>query len=210
MIGKSILGMLVAGLVAMLPTIASATFIFEPPPLPNPPHSNKYFLSDAHHNVTSFDGHVGNEHSGPVVHATTNGSVDTGAGWSNITPSGGIFTSMTLTPENPFAFSDFSMRGQLASAGFFTISVTDSDGFTFTFTSGLQPPDTDVGRFGIISLDGETIQSITLSTTATLGFKELKQFAFSPAGEGVPDGGATVMLLGAALSLLGIARRFIA
>ena len=32
---------------------------------------------------------------------------------------------------------------------------------------------------------------------------------FGPGGQGVPDGGTTVMLLGAALSALGMARRYI-
>jgi hypothetical protein len=64
----------------------------------------------------------------------------------------------------------------------------------------------DFARQGIISLDGSTIQSVELMGD----FKELKQIRFSLAGAvPTPDGGATVMLLGAALGSLGMARRFL-
>ena len=87
------------------------------------------------------------------------------------------------------------------------IIVTDSLGATFEFDFTGLGQNSDFARQGVISLDGETIASVELISD----FKEVKQIEFSPAGEvpPVPDGGATVMLLGAALSVLGMARRYL-
>ena len=88
-----------------------------------------------------------------------------------------------------------------------TVTVQNNQGNaaqTFTFT-GLGGPN-DFARQGIISLDGETIQSITLSSD----FKEVKQIEFSFAGNHVvPDSGSTVMLLGVALGAAEVLRRLI-
>jgi hypothetical protein len=61
-------------------------------------------------------------------------------------------------------------------------------------------------RQGIISLDGKTIQSITLSSD----FKEVKQIEFSLAGgRVVPDSGPTAMLLGGGLAAIVLVRRYL-
>ena len=49
---------------------------------------------------------------------------------------------------------------------------------------------------------------VTIPATAG-GFSLTLWKVFSPGGTGVPDGGATVMLLGTALGALGMARRFL-
>ena len=117
---------------------------------------------------------------------------------------------MTFTPENPDLFSDFSFRGQLLADadGIVNLSVTDNLGVTQTFTFNGLGSNADFARQGIISLDGETIQSVTLMSD----FKEVKQIEFSGAGVRVPDSGSTAMLLGGALAGLasiGLVRRYL-
>jgi hypothetical protein len=94
-----------------------------------------------------------------------------------------------------------------AANGTVTVTVQDNQGNaaqTFTFT-GLGGPN-DFARQGLISLDGETIQSITLSSD----FKEVKQIEFSFAGNHVvPDSGPTAMLLGAGLAAIVLVRRYL-
>ena len=91
-----------------------------------------------------------------------------------------------------------------------TVIVTDNQSNTpqtFVFT-GLGA-NADFSRIGVISNDGETIKTIELIAAGD-GFKEVKQLRISgpEVPPVVPDGGATVMLLGAALSVLGMTRRF--
>src|SRR4030095_2959402 len=114
---------------------------------------------------------------------------------------------LVFTPENGNLFAGFSFRGQLEgdANGTVTVIVQDNQGDPFqTFIFSGLGANADFARQGIISLDGETIQSITLMSD----FKEVKQIEFSFA-RGVPDGGATVMLMGAGLSALGIVRRYL-
>jgi protein with PEP-CTERM/exosortase system signal len=193
----------IAALTVALTLSARASFIKDPDP-----GGVKIFFDKANKNVSDFEGFVGANNSGaPHVHIHTDGNVDTGSGFSNIKPvSGGTLTQLIFTPADPNLFSDFSFRGQLedGAGGTVTLTVQDNQGNpaqTFTFT-GLGGPN-DFARQGIISLDGETIKSVTI----TSNFKEFKQVEIS-FGQGVPDGGATVMLLGAALTTLGMARRF--
>lgn len=56
----------------------------------------------------------------------------------------------------------------------------------------------------IISLDGETIQSVTL----TSDFKQVKQIEFS-FSQRVPESGTTAMLLGCGLAAIGLGRRYL-
>jgi hypothetical protein len=64
----------------------------------------------------------------------------------------------------------------------------------------------DFSRRGVISEDGSFIKTVELKSD----FKEIKQLEISFGDPGsVPDGGSTVMLLGAALGALGMARRFL-
>jgi hypothetical protein len=166
----------------------------------------KLFNDVAHKNVTEFTATVGG-HTGPAVDVKTDGPVDSGAGFANITPVHGTsLVSLVFTPANNMLFSDFSFRGQLTQAGTVTLTVVDSDGFSFTFTTQSEGKDDDIPRFGVISLDGETIQSVTLTANS---FKEFKQVEFSFGNPSVPDGGATVMLMGLGLGIIGAVRRWL-
>jgi hypothetical protein len=194
----------IVALTAALTLSARATFIVD-----ESPFGGSFLFNDvANNNVSHFEGFVGaNNPSAPHVGIDTIGNVDTGSGFANIKPvSGGTLTSLIFTPDDPFLFSDFSFRGQLTAQGGGTVTliVTDSLGSSQTFTFAGLGQNQDFARQGIISLDGETIQSVQLISD----FKEVKQIRFSFA-TGVPDGGQAVMLLGAALGVLGIARRYI-
>jgi hypothetical protein len=193
----------IVALTAALTLSARATFIVD-----EAPFGGSFLFNDvANNNVSHFEGFVGaNNPSAPHVGIDTIGNVDSGSGFANIKPvSGGTLTSLIFTPDNPFLFSDFSFRGQLTAQGGGTVTliVTDSLGNSQTFTFTGLGAEQNFARQGIISLDGETIQSVQLISD----FKEVKQIRFSFAA-GVPDGGQAVMLLGAALCALGIARRF--
>jgi VPDSG-CTERM motif len=168
----------------------------------------KLFNDADHKAVTSFDSTVGG-HSGPVVNVSTNGTelVDSGAGFATIKPViGGTLSELIFTPADNTLFSDFSFRGQLTTAGTVTLTVFDQFGIAFPFTTKSEGKDDDIPRFGVISLDGETIDHVVLTANT---FKEFKQVEFSFGGTGVPDGGSTVMLLGAALGAVGMVRRFL-
>ena len=194
----------IAALTGALTLSASATFMVD-----EDPGGEKLFIDVANKNKTDFKGFVGaNNSSAPNVDIHTTGPVNTGSGFANIKPiKDGSLTQLIFTPENPNLFADFSFRGQLEgdANGTVTVVVQDNQGNppqTFTFT-GLGGPN-DFARQGIVSLDGETIKSITLISD----FKEVKQIEFSFA-RAVPDRGATVMLLGAGLSVLGIVRPYL-
>jgi hypothetical protein len=196
----------VASLTGALTLSASATFIVD-----TDPGGEKLFIDVANKDVSDFQGFVGaNNSSAPHVGIHTTGNVNTGSGFANIKPiKDGSLTELIFTPEDPNLFADFSFRGQLnrAAEGTVTVTVQDNQGNaaqTFTFT-GLGA-NSDFARQGIISLDGETIQSITLSSD----FKEVKQIEFSFAGNHVvPDSGPTAMLLGAGLAAIVLVRRYL-
>ena len=192
-----------AVLTSALAASASATFIVDPDP-----GGEKLFIDVANKNVSDFEGFVGaNNSSAPHVDINTTGNVNTGSGFATIKPiKNGSLTELVFTPENPDLFADFSFRGQLneGANGTVTVSVQDNQGNPaqmFTFT-GLGT-NADFARQGIISLDGETIQSVTLMSD----FKEVKQIEFSLPGFRVPDSGSTVMLLGVALGAAEMLRR---
>jgi VPDSG-CTERM motif len=191
-------------LTAALTLSASATFMVDPDP-----GGEKLFIDVANKDVSDFEGFVGaNNSSAPHVDIHTTGNVNTGSGFANIKPvKGGSLTVLTFTPENPDLFADFSFRGQLLTdaGGTVNVSVTDNLGNTQTFAFTGLGANADFARQGIISLDGETIQSVTLMSD----FKEVKQIEFSLAGARVPDSGSTVMLLGVALGAAEVLRRFI-
>lgn len=198
--------LLIAAVTGALTLSARATFIVDPNP-----GGEKLFIDVANKNVSNFEGFVGaNNPSAPNVGIHATGNVNTGSGFATIKPiKGGSLTELIFTPDNPSLFADFSFRGQLTGAanGSVTVTVQDNQGNaaqSFTLT-GLGE-NRDFARQGIISLDGETIASITL----TSDFKELKQIEFSLApGIKVPDSGATAMLLGSALAGLALVRRYL-
>ena len=163
----------------------------------------------ANKNVTDFDAFVGQNHpGGHFVHIHTMGPVDSGSGFATIKPvKDGSLTNVIFTPDSLNLYSDFSFRGILtrAASDSITLIVTDNFGIVSNFMFD-NLGNGDFERRGIISEDGSFIASIELRSD----FKQLKQLEVSfgdPAG--VPDGGATAMLLGAALGSLGMARRFL-
>ena len=191
-------------LTAALTLSASATFMID-----TNPGGEKLFIDVANKDVSDFQGFVGANNPGaPHVGIHTTGNVDTGSGFANIKPvKKGSLTVLTFTPENPDLFADFSFRGQLLTDAGATVnvSVTDNLGNTQTFAFTGLGANADFARQGIISLDGEPIQSVTLMSD----FKEVKQIEFSLAGAQVPDSGSTVMLLGVALGAAEVLRRLI-
>jgi len=195
----------IAALTGSLALSANATFIIDPNP-----GGEKLFIDVANKDVSGFQGFVGaNNSSAPHVGIHTTGNVDTGSGFANIKPvKNGSLTELIFTPEDPNLFADFSFRGQLLrdAGGTVTVTVQDNQGNspqTFTLT-GLGS-NSDFARQGIVSLDGETIQSVTLMSD----FKEVKQIEFSLAGQRVPDSGASAVLLGTALAGIGLGRRYL-
>jgi VPDSG-CTERM exosortase interaction domain len=195
----------IVALTAALTLPARATFEKETAPF----GGSFLFFDVANSNVTDLTAFVGaNDPSAPTVAIHTDGPVDTGSGFATIKPSSGSnLTELIFTPDDPNLFSDFNFRGQLTDAGDGTVTVTVQDNqgnLPQTFTFDNLGTNQDFARQGIISFDGETIQSVTI----TSDFKEFKQIRISFA-TGVPDGGATVMLLGAALGAFGMARRFL-
>ena len=162
------------------------------------------FFNDppAKHDVSTFTGTVGGEHSGPAVTVDTIGNIDTGAGFSTITPtSGALLTSLTFTAADDTLFSDFSFRGQLnpvGDTGVIDVTWTDSGGASGTLSfTGVPGPDEDFGRLGIVSNDGETLASVVVTTAAGESFKEFKQVQFSGAGltPSIPEPSTWAMML---------------
>jgi len=188
-----------AGVVLGATAPAYADFMIDPNPT-----GEKLFIDNANKNVDSFVGIVGSNVSGPLVDVTTVGNVDTGSGFSNITPvKGGTLTSLTFTPKDGSLFNDFGFRGQLLAAGTVTVTVLDNQGgapqsFDFNVVKANQ----DFGTLGITAIPGtgETIKSVTVSALG--GFKEEKQNILSA----VPEPG-TYAMLGLGVGLLGIVLR---
>jgi len=177
-----ILSYLACGFLAFGQATARATFIIDPDP-----GGEKFFIDVANHDVSTFNGSIGSNTSAIDATVTTTQNVDTGAGFATIKPTvppGGpptILSSLTFTPTDPNAWSDFNFRGQLNSPGTVHVEVQDNQGnapqgFDFVIANANQ----DFSRIGIISTDGETIQSVTLTNPS---FKEVKQIQFSPIPE---------------------------
>jgi hypothetical protein len=87
-------------------------------------------------------------------------------------------------------------------------------GFTFDLLSATVVTQNaqflSISGTGIVSGNGFDPTSMEWSFTAqNAGGRPRTIFSFSANGVAVPDGGATVMLLGAALGSLGMARRFL-
>jgi hypothetical protein len=198
---------LIAAVTALGLSQAGATFVKL---VDGDPDGIKLWNDVANKNVTDFDAFVGQNNSGGhSVHIHTFGPVDSGSGYATIKPvKGGSLTDVIFTPDSSTTFSDFSFRGQLTDFGDGTVTliVTDSLNVVTTFTFSGLGKNQDFPRQGIISEDGSFIKTVELQSD----FKEIKQLDVSFGDPTrVPDGGTTVMLLGAALSVLGMARRYL-
>ena len=169
-----------------------------------------FFNDSANKDVSTFTGTVGG-HTGTAVTVTTTGNIDTGAGFSTITPtSGATLTDLIFTPADDTLFTDFSFRGQLnpvGDTGVIDVKWTDSTGTSGTIAfTGIAGPDTDFARLGIVSTD-ETLASVVISTAPGESFKEFKQVQFSAASipPSVPEASTWAMMLAgfAGLGFLG-------
>lgn len=173
-----------------------------------------FFNDAANTDVSMFTGTVGG-HSGDAVTVSTTGNVDTGAGFATIKPTkDATLTDLIFTPADDTLFNDFSFRGQLEPSGFtgvVDVTWTDSSGVSGTLSfTGVKGPNADFDRLGIVSTDGETLKSVTVSTPGSESFKEFKQVQFSfAAGPPVPELSTwAMMLLGfGGLGYASIARR---
>jgi hypothetical protein len=170
-----------------------------------------FFNDAANKDVSTFTGTVGG-HTGTAVTVDTIGNIDTGAGFSTITPtSGATLTSLTFTPTDDTLFTDFSFRGQLApvgDTGVINVAWTDSNNLSGTLQfTGIPGPDTDFNRLGIVSNDGETLKSVVITTAAGESFDQFKQVQFSAPGipPSIPELSTWVMMLAgfAGLGFLG-------
>jgi hypothetical protein len=137
---------------------------------------------------------------------------DFASGNAQISPSADILlTTLTFTPTDPNAFSDFTFRGQdVAANQTIDVTVQDNQGNpaeTFSFTQA--QADQDFSAIGITALSaGETIQSVQISNSG--GFKSVKQIDFSLAGSdtGVAEPATwALMILGVGMVGAGVRRR---
>jgi hypothetical protein len=158
----------------------------------------KFFIDTDNKDVATFGGMV----QGNAITVDTTGNVDTGSGFATIKPTKDTtLTDLIFTPVDDTLFSDFSFRGQLERAGFTgTVDVTwtDSAGTSGTLVfSGVKGPDADFDRLGIVSNDGETLKSVTISTPGSESFKEFKQVQFSGTGiiPSIPEPSTWAMML---------------
>ena len=185
------------------PGAAHATFVLDTSCGESKCAGGTDFKNDkANKDVSTFTGTVGG-HAGTDVTVDTIGNIDTGAGFSTITPiKGGTLTSLTFTPADDTLFTDFSFRGQLApvgDTGVIDVKWTDSLGTSATLDfSGIPGPEEDFDRLGIVSLDGETLKSVVITTAAGESFDEFKQVQFSAAGippSPIPEPSTWAMML---------------
>ena len=190
------------GVALGVPGAAHATFVLDTSCGESHCAGGTDFKNDsANKDVSTFTGTVGG-HAGTAITVTTTGNIDSGAGFSTITPiKGGTLTDLIFTPADSTLFEDFSFRGQLnpvGDTGVITVKWTDSLGTTGTVVfNGVPGPDKDFNRLGIISLDGETLAKVEVFTAAGESFNEFKQVQFSAAGipPSIPETATWAMML---------------
>jgi hypothetical protein len=102
---------------------------------------------------------------------------------------------------NQISGSTWEISWNLTGSGFTLCGVLIKDG-----TSGVQS-ESIFSFFDVINNEG-LIGSGTVEFTGDFAGRDISHISFFGCAGGVPDGGTTVMLLGAALSTLGAARRF--
>ena len=191
------------GVALGVPGAAHATFVLDTSCGQSKCDGGTDFKNDAAvKDVSTFTGTVGG-HAGTDVTVTTIGNIDTGAGFSTITPvkGGTPLTDLIFTPADETLFEDFSFRGQLnpvGDTGVINVKWTDSLGNfgTIQFT-GVPGADKDFDRLGIISHDGETLRSVEIFTAAGESFDEFKQVQFSAAGipPSIPETATWAMMI---------------
>jgi len=130
------------------------------------------------------------------------------AGFSSVTSGTGDFAGIApgtqATMAQPWIFNPSTPTPGLWSVGGFsfdllTSTVVTQNAGTLVITGS-----------GIVSGNGFDPTNMDWSfTTQSAGGHTRTTFSFSANGQTVPDGGTTVMLLGAALGVLGMARRFL-
>ena len=146
-------------------------------------------LATAHRVVTWFD----------VFHNAGFSSVTSGTG-----DFAGIFPGTQATMAQPWIFNPSTPTPGLWSVGGFSFDLLTSTIVTQNASTLV------IEGTGIVSGNGFDPTSMDWSfTTQSAGGRTRTTFSFSANGASVPDGGTTVMLLGAALGVLGMARRFL-
>lgn len=161
-------------------------------------------------------------HSGSLIQGNFNGS---GSGFivdftsisgngNLLAPSGGQARVEGATGNTPLGNIIFGLEGgtftgvilnPFSGSGFATLLVTEDNGDTSSFTWALGNGENFVT---INAINGQLIDTVSL--TAPGGFTDLRQVrmgGFADTTNSVPDGGTTVLLLGAALSGVGFLRR---
>ncbi len=112
---------------------------------------------------------------------------------------------IALAPGGSGTFSGQDITRSTNLFGGTTIDL-NAIGGTFTYLFAKYDGQNDVSQvWNISGLTGV----ITIPADGPLGYGLSGWILFGPTGGGVPDGGTTVMLLGAALGALGMARRFL-
>ena len=144
-----------------------------------------------------------------ATQVTTWFDVFNNAGFTSVAPGGtgnfaGILPGTQATMAQPWIFTPSTATPGLWSVGGFTFDLLTSTVVTqnvnfLTITGS-----------GIVSGNGfaPTNMDWSFSTQSSNGRPRVK-FSFSADANAVPDGGTTVMLLGAALGALGMARRYL-
>jgi hypothetical protein len=166
-------------------------------------------------------------HTGSLVQGNFNGSgagfiVDftSASGNGQIQGDGGQATVTGLTGNDPFTSLTFGLEGGAT----FTKAILNPDAissgditFVVSFIDASGSPETQTfslkgngqNFFGIEAGNGALITQVTFSSTDT-SFEDANQFrlgGFAGPTTDVPDGGTTLMLLGASLAALGFIRR---
>jgi hypothetical protein len=203
--------LLAAALAVLGQAAARADFQIYTPPESAITKDQKLFLDKGTFTAnTAFTGHVGAQSSGPVIDITADAKTQQlASGWATIqnVNHGGTLTSVTFVPEDANKFVDFTTRGQLAAAGDVTITVTDNNSQSFSFT---EKKNADWDRIGVIAVlgSGEFISKVVVSTDVSGGFNELKQVAFSTMADHVIPEPSTMALAGlGALGFVGYGLR---
>ena len=163
-------------------TTAQASFIIDP----NPGGSALNLLTM--NGVKASSATIGLE----TVNITSTQFFDTASGAASIKPADNeTLTSLTFTPVDNTAFNAFSFRGQLDITAFGTVFLhwVASDGLFGNLVFNGLGADADFARMGIYSIDGETLESVTLIASGN-GFRSVQQVELNEAATSVPEPGS--------------------